>query len=106
MMVLALAFFLTEISDKIFGVFVQIFWYMASVMSATTLVGDFGGHLVLRWNTVGETGRYLAQRQELYLNRGIYTIAAVLLMVLCIAVYEKKRKEGESLYAKVFKNRH
>lgn len=105
MIVLALAFFLTELSDKIFGVFVQIFWGMAVLMSATTLVGEFGGRLILRWNTVGETSRYLAQRQDLFLNRGIYTIAAVLLMVLTVMVYEKKRKEGESLYAKVFKIR-
>lgn len=105
MVVMAVAFLLTELSDKIFAIFIQIFWGLASIMSVSTLTGDFGGHLVCRWNTVGETTSYLAQKQELYLNRGLYAVAAVVLTVLCIGVYEKKRREGESLYGKIFQVR-
>lgn len=105
MIVMALAFFVTELSDKIFAIFIQIFWMLVDEFTTGTLVGNFGMKLALRWNTVGETVRYLDERRELYLNRGIYTALSVILVLLCIAVYEKKRREGVSLYAKVFKNR-
>lgn len=105
MIVMALAFFLTELSDKIFAIFIQIFWMLADEFTTNTLVGNFGMKLGLRWNTVGETAKYLDQRWDLYLNRGIYTALSVILVLLCIAVYEKKRREGVSLYGKVFKSR-
>lgn len=105
MIVMALAFFVTELSDKIFAIFIQIFWLLAEEFTTSTLVGDFGMKLMLRWNTVGETEKYLDSRWDLYLNRGVYTVLSVILVLLCIAVYEKKRREGVSLYAKVFKNR-
>lgn len=105
MVVMSLAFLLTEMTDKIIGVFVQIFWGFADEFTSSALVGSFGMKLALRWNTVGETSAYLAQRGELYMNRGIYAIAAAVLILLTVFVYEKKRKEGESLYAKIFKNR-
>lgn len=105
MIVMSLAFLLTEMTDKIVAVFVQIFWGFADEFTGITLVGDFGMKLALRWNTVGETTSYLEQRGELFLNRGIYAAASILLILLTVAVYEKKRKEGMSLYAKVFQNR-
>lgn len=105
MIVMSLAFLLTEMTDKIVAVFVQIFWGFADEFMGITLVGDFGMKLALRWNTVGETTSYLEQRGELFLNRGIYAAASILLILLTVAVYEKKRKEGMSLYAKVFQNR-
>ncbi|MGN0291546.1 MAG: ABC transporter permease [Lachnospiraceae bacterium] len=106
MIVMALAFFLTELTDKIIGVFVQIFWMLADEFSTDILVGDFGMKLGVRWNTLGETSSYLAQKQALYFNRGVYTIIAVVFVIVTVFIYEKKRREGESIYAKVFKNRH
>jgi len=106
MVVMSLAFLITEMTDKIFVVFIQIFWMLAEEFTTVSLAGHFGMRLALRWNTIGATQDYLAQRQDLYWNRSIYTVIAVLLIAFCVVIYEKKRKEGESLYAKIFKNRH
>ncbi len=105
MITLALAFLFAEIFENVFGVIIQIIIQFASLFSATTLVGDFGLKMEIRWNNLGETVKFFEQRQDFLLNRGFYTILALLLVVFTVFIYEKKRGEGVSLYAKVFKNR-
>lgn len=105
MVVMSLAFFLTETTDRILAVFVQTFWGIGDILAADSLLGNFGMHLSARWNTVGETSSYLIQRGALYRNRIIYAGIAVILILFTVVVYEKKRKEGESLYGKIFRNR-
>ena len=104
MVVLGAAFFLTEATETILAIPVLLAWAFGSVFSAATLTGDFGWKLVTRWNTFGSYGRYAEELEQLYRNKGMYMALAVILVLLTVAVYEKKRRKGEMLYGKLRKN--
>lgn len=105
LVVLSMSFLLTELTNGIAAVIIQVFWAFADLMSGGSLIGGFGRHLIVRWNTFGDTVNYLAQRRELYMNRGIYTLAAIVFIVLTILLYERKRKGGAGLNGKLLKDR-
>lgn len=105
MTVLAVSFFITEITENVLAIFIQVFWAIASLFGAVTLKGSFGLTLVARWNAVGGANDFWQQKSELLLNRGYYFGLAVLLILLTFVIYEKKRKEGETIYGKIFKRR-
>lgn len=105
MIVLAVAFFITELTENVISIFVQVFWAVVSLFSATGLVGGFGFKLVTRWNEVGGSVLYEQQKSQLYCNRGFYFVVSLVLFALTCLVYEKKRKEGETIYGKIFKRR-
>lgn len=104
MVVLGAAFLITEATETILAIPVLLAWAFGSVFSAATLMGDFGWKLVTRWNTFGSYGRYAEELGQLYRNKGMYTALAVILVLLTVAVYEKKRRKGEMLYGKLRKN--
>lgn len=54
---------------------------------------------------MGATELFEQQKLELLANRGFYFLLALVLTVVTIAIYEKKRGEGESIYGKIFKRR-
>lgn len=105
MTVLAVSFFITELTENVISIFIQVFWAIASLFGSETLSGNFGFRLIVRWNALGDTNAFWSQRQELFLNRGFYFGLAILFMVLTFIFYEKKRREGESVYGKIFKRR-
>lgn len=104
MIVLAAAFLITEYTGNILSIFVQVGWAVASLFGAVTLTGNFGFKLVARWNTIGESVRFLTEKNQLLLNRGYYLLLAVVCITLTVFVYERKRKGGETLYGKIFKS--
>lgn len=103
MTVLAVSFLITEFTDTIWTIFLQVAWAITSLISATTLVGDFGLKLVARWNTIGRTLLYSSLEKELLFNRGFYFLLAVVCVILTVLVYEKKRRGGESVHEKLRK---
>lgn len=103
MTVLAVSFLITEFTDTIWTIFLQVAWAFTSLVSATTLVGDFGLNLVARWNTLGRTLLYLSLEKELLFNRGFYFLLAVVCVIFTVLVYEKKRRGGESVHEKLHK---
>ncbi len=105
MIVLAVAFFITELTENVISIFVQVVWAVVSLFSVAGLVGGFGLKLVTRWNELGGSALYEQQKSQLYCNRGFYFVLSLVLVVLTCLVYEKKRKEGESVYGKIFKRR-
>jgi len=105
MTVLAVSFFITELTENVISIFIQVFWAILSLFGAVTLKGSFGLTLIARWNSIGGANDFWQQKSELLLNRGYYFGLAVLLLVLTFAIYEKKRKEGETIYGKIFKRR-
>lgn len=104
MVVLGAAFLLTEATETMLAIPVLLVWAFGSMFSAATLTGDFGWKLVTRWNTFGGYGRYVGELGQLYRNKGMYTVLAVILVLLTAAVYEKKRRKGEISYGKLRKN--
>lgn len=103
MVVLATAFFLTEFTENVISIFVQVFWAIASLFGSVSLEGNFGWNLIARWNALGDTTAFWQQRQDLLLNRGFYFVLSLVMFVLTIVIYEKKRREGETIYGKIFK---
>lgn len=105
MIVLAVAFLITELTENVISIFIQVFWAVASLFQAAVLTGNFGFHLIVRWNTIGETIMFEQQKAQLFLNRGFYFILSFVVMALTCLIYEKKRREGETIYGKIFKGR-
>ena len=103
MIVLALSFLITEFTDTILAVFIQVAWGIGSLFGATSLVGDFGMRLVARWNTLGETALFASLEKEFLLNRGYYFLLAIVCVILTVIVYERKRGKGETIYGKIRK---
>lgn len=97
MIVLALSFLITELTDTIAAVFVQVAWAIAGLFGADILVGDFRMRLVVRWNTLGQTVLFSSLEKELWRNRGYYFLLAVVCVILTVIVYERKRRKGGSL---------
>lgn len=100
MVTLAVAFLVTELTDKILAIPVQVVWSLSSLFGATTLTGNFGWKLVVRWNEFGGYGRYALEKRQLYLNRGFYVILSLIFLGVAVFVYETKRKKGVVRYGK------
>lgn len=105
MIVLAISFFITELTENVISIFIQVFWAIASLFSAAGLQGNFAFHLIARWNALGNTAEFWGQRQELLVNRGCYFSLSLAVVAMTIVIYEKKRREGETIYGKIFKRR-
>lgn len=105
MIVFAVSFLITEMTENVIAVFVQVFWAIASIFSTKSLLGGFGLKLIVRWNDFGASTLFEQQKTQLYMNRGFYFALALVIMVLTCLVYEKKRREGETIYGKIFKRR-
>ncbi|MEY8389927.1 ABC transporter permease [Lachnospiraceae bacterium] len=105
MTVLAVSFVITELTENVISIFIQVFWAIASLFSTVALQGNFGFHLIVRWNALGNTAEYWRQRPELLVNRGFYFVLSLAAVAVTILIYEKKRREGETVYGKIFKGR-
>lgn len=103
MIVLALSFLITEFTDSILAVFIQVMWGIGSLFSGNVLVGDFGLKLITRWNTLGQSGLYASLEKSLLLNKGYYILLTLVCILLTVLVYERKRKKGETIYGKIRK---
>lgn len=106
MAVLAVSFFITELTENVISIFIQVFWAVASLFSVVSLEGDFQFHLVARWNYLGGTDEFWSQWQAFLLNRGFYFALSILLLLAAFMVYGKKRREGETVYGKIFQRRN
>ncbi len=97
MVVLALSFLITELTDTILAVFLQVAWAIGSVFGADVLAGDFRMRLIARWNTLGQTTLFSSLEKEFLQNRGYYFLLAVVCVILTVVIYERKRRKGGSL---------
>lgn len=97
MIVLALSFLITELTDTIAAIFVQVAWAIGSLFGADVLVGDFRMRLVARWNTLGQTVLFSSLEKEFLQNRGYYFLLSVVCVILTVIIYERKRRKGGSL---------
>lgn len=105
MVMLAVAFLLTEATETILAIPIQFIWAAASIFSATTLKGNFGWKLVARWNLFGGYSDYAEEAKQLYLNRGWYLALSVIAILLTVIVYRRKRG-GQWNYGKTRKGNH
>lgn len=90
---LSVGFFVTEITDSVAAVLIQgIWWFVSVFMSIGNLVGLCGWNLVPRFNSVGDYPIYEQMKEQLFKNRLMYTAVSIVLLLLTVLVYSKKRK--------------
>lgn len=103
---LSVGFFVTEITDSIAAVLIQgIWWFVSVFMSTGNLVGLCGWNLVPRFNSVGDYSIYEQMKGQLFKNRLMYTAVSIVLLLLTVLVYSKKRKGEFSSVRARFVNR-
>ena len=95
LIVSALGMFLTDIGSSPLAILVQGIWWFGDVFAGSNTglaTGDFGLHLVLRFNSTGGRQTFLDHFSQLTANRIFYFLLAMILLVLTVIVYSEKRK--------------
>ena len=95
LIVSALGMFLTNLSSSPLAILVQGIWWFGDVFAGSNTglaTGDFGLHLVLRFNSTGGRQTFLDHFSQLTANRIFYFLLAMILLVLTVIVYREKRK--------------
>jgi len=101
----SMGFFLTELTSGPIAILAQgIWWFLSILGSGINLVGNVGMKLVPRFNSFGDYDIYKKVFNELVINRALYTIFGIVLIVITIFVYDIKRKGKLNLNGKIFKN--
>lgn len=89
----AVGMLLTELASPLLAIFVQGAWWILEISSQNGLVGIIGNFtLVIRHNTIGKRALFLAERNVFIRNRIFYTLLPILMVLLTIMIYEKKRR--------------
>lgn len=97
---------LTELTETAIGILVMAAWWFVNIfMGSATLRGGYGLNLIPRHNTLGDYQIYQEKFHVLVLNRGIYTLAAVILSVAAVYIYDRKRKGKLIIHGKISSNR-
>lgn len=101
----SMGFLLTELTNGPIAILVQgIWWFVSISLGASNLVGNVGMNLIPRFNSFGDYEIYNSIFNELVVNRAFYSITGILLIVLTIFIYDKKRKGKLNLNGKILKN--
>ncbi len=107
MAVTAVGMFITELTDTAAAVLVQgAWWFMAVFSSISDLSGgNYGWNLVPRHNSALKWQEYQDGFTALLANRLLYTVLALVFVVLTALVYTQKRKGRLQIRGKIFANR-
>lgn len=107
MIVLAIGMFLTELTDTALAILVQGGWWFVSIfMGVTTMQGGmYGWNLIPRHNTLSNWEGYHDAFMQLALNRMLYAVAAVLLLLCTALIFDQKRKGRLQIRGKKLANR-
>ncbi|AVQ39210.1 ABC transporter permease [Clostridium botulinum] len=101
----SMGFFLTELTNGPIAILVQgIWWFVSISLAAPNLIGNVGMNLIPRFNTLGSYDIYNKIFNELVINRVLYSIVAIVLIVGTIFIYDIKRKGELNLNGKILKN--
>ncbi|WP_315167845.1 ABC transporter permease [Metaclostridioides mangenotii] len=89
----SMGFFLTELTNGPIAILVQgIWWFVSLFLGGFNLVGNVGMNLIPRFNSFGDYDIYNKVFNELVINRVLYSIVGIALVVTTIFVYDIKRK--------------
>ncbi|AJD32574.1 MULTISPECIES: ABC transporter permease [Clostridium] len=101
----SMGFFLTELTNGPVAILVQgIWWFVSISLGGSNLVGNVGMNLIPRFNALGSYDIYNKIFNELVINRVLYSIVAIVLIVGTIFIYDTKRKGELNLNGKILKN--
>lgn len=93
MISLAVGTLLTIVTDSPVGVVAQLVWFFLDISSKFESMqgGGYGMSLMLRHNTVGNTSGYLNNVNQILVNRIIFVIVALVMVLISEKIYDKKR---------------
>lgn len=101
----SMGFLLTEVFNGPIGILVQgIFWMIHIFMASSRLVGYVRMNLIPRFNTVGSYEIYQSIFEELVINRILYVVVSIILLLGSVMVYDRKRKGRLNLDRTIFKH--
>lgn len=90
---ISLGFLVSELTQGPLAILIQGGWWFVSVfMGMGKMVGGVGMNLIPRFNTFGESSEYVQMIPQLIRNRLFYSAFAILLLLVTILLYDKKRK--------------
>lgn len=90
---LSLGFLLSEIISAPIVILIQGgVWLLNIFAGGFNLVGKVGINLIPRFNAIGCYDVYVKVFYELIINRIIYSVASILIMIITIFLYDKKRE--------------
>lgn len=103
----AIGVLLTELTDSPAAVAVMGIWWFADLNAGVSGIsgGAYGLHLIVRHNTEYNYKGFIENFGTLAVNRLMYAILALVLIMLTAAIYSQKRKGRFDIYGKVFGNR-
>lgn len=104
----ALAFIVTELTESMIGILVNgIVWFCAIFLGVSNSgLISAGWNLIPRFSSLGEYKLFQEMLPQLIYNRCFYTILSFCIIVLCVVIYDKKRRGGYQIHGKIFKNGH
>lgn len=104
----ALAFVVTELTESMLGILVNgIAWFIAIFLGVSnSALINAGWNLIPRFNELGEYKLFQEMLPQLICNRCFYTVLSLCIIVLCVVIYDKKRRGGYQIHGKIFKNSH
>lgn len=107
MIVSALGMFLTELTDTAAAVLVQGAWWFIAVFGGVDRLsgGMYGWNPMPRHNTELNWQGFHDGFAQLAANRLLYTVAALLLVLLTVLIYSQKRKGRLHIRGKILANR-
>lgn len=104
MVTVSLGMLITELTASPVAIIVQGLWWLTSLTSGE-LVGNCGWNLIPRHNRTGYYDIFKENLGQFISNRVAYTLAAGILLLLTVYVYEMKRKGRYQLRGTVLSNR-
>jgi len=92
-------------TESILSILVNIvLWYINVSKGTAMLLLGAGWNLMPRFNTLGRYELFQEILPQLIVNRMVYSIASILIVVILIVIYELKRKGGYVIRGKVPKD--
>lgn len=106
MVTTSVGFLFTILTDSPIGIIIQFAWsFSFDLLGSFNSMqgGNYGTHLSLRFNTLGNYQLYKDNISELVINRVSYSLLAIVLITITIFLYEQKRKGRTNASAKLQK---
>lgn len=95
--VTALSYLVAEWTESILSILVNGgVWFLAVFAGSSVSLQRAGWNLIPRFNTVGQYSQYTAMYPQLVKNRILYSVVSMLMVLLAVFIYERKRKGGRN----------
>lgn len=89
--VAALSYMVTMLTEKMLGILLSVVCWLTAMFSADSLK-YFGWNLIPRFNSLGEHQMFEDMFGQLVYNRCMYVALSVLILLVMVWIYDKKRK--------------